>query len=158
LDNCCCRPPGVLATAPLPPLPVAMAPRMSSASPALSPLLLPTVPPMSVAQFARTLLPSKTDVPRSTPQAISAAGTPAVQIAGPTVPWPYSAPFRPTAIAIIVVTVDGVHGQHHHPGKYVQAGRQVEQVDPAHACQVHRSTPCNGSSAAAATAIGQQGG
>ncbi len=48
-------------------------------------------------------------------------------------------------------------GMHHTPGKPVQAGRVVGQVDPACACQVRQGTPCNGA-AAAITAVIWQGG
>ncbi len=84
---------------------------------------------VSVASFAKRLLPShpsKADVHRSTPQVISAAGTPAAQIVGPTAPWPSFAPLQPTTIAIIVVLVAGVQGQRHHPGKPVRAGGVVD--------------------------------
>jgi hypothetical protein len=81
-----CHPPQMLAIELLlPPLP-AMMPRMSSASLTLLLLPLHTTLPKSIAQFSWLLLPSMTYVPRSTPQAISAAGTPAVQIASPIVP------------------------------------------------------------------------
>jgi hypothetical protein len=111
-----------------PPLP-AMVLRKSSASPASLPLPPPTALPISVAQFARTLLPSKTDMPRSTPQAISTAGKPVVKIVGPEAPWPSSALLQPATIAVIVVLVTGVCGQCHHPGEPVQAGGVVDQVD-----------------------------
>ncbi len=61
-------------------------------------------------QFFWTLLPSKTDVPGSTPQAISAVGTPAAQIAGPPAPWPSSAPLWPAAIAVVIVLAAKVRG------------------------------------------------
>ncbi len=80
---------------------------------------------ISIAQFAKTLLPShpsKKDMPGSTLQVISFAGKPAAQIAGPTAPWPSFAPLRPAAVTIIVVLVSGVPRRCHHPGKPVQAG------------------------------------
>jgi hypothetical protein len=83
LQRCRCCPPLLM-----------MVSKMSSASPALLPLPMFTALPMSVAQFARMLLPSKMDMPGSTPEAISAAGTPAAQIASLTVPWPSSACYR----------------------------------------------------------------
>jgi hypothetical protein len=155
--DCHCCLPQALATAPPLPLPPEMVPRTSSASSALPPPPLTTVPPMSVAQFARMLLSSKTDVPGSTLQAISAAGTPAAQIKGPTVPWPSSALLWPPAIAVAVVLVAGVCGQCHHPCKPVQAGGVVDQVDPACAPQVRQGAPGDGATTAAA-AVGWQGG
>ncbi len=65
------------------------------------------------------------DVPGSTPQAISTAGIPAVQIAGLTVPWPSSTLLWTATIAIVVGPVAGVRGWHHHPSEPVQAGREV---------------------------------
>jgi hypothetical protein len=95
----------------------------------LSPWPLPTALLISVAQFARTLLPSKIDVLGSTPQTISAVGTLAAQIASPTAPWwPFSAPLRPAIVAVIVGLVARVHGHCHHFGKPVQAGGEVDQV------------------------------
>ncbi len=88
--------------------------------------------------------PLQTDVPGSNPQAISAAGTPAAQITGPTVPWPSSAPFWPATVAVVIVLEAVVRGQYHHPGKPVQAGEVVGRVDPACTRQVSQGAPCNG--------------
>jgi hypothetical protein len=118
-DNCHCCLPWAPVTAPLPPLLPVTAPLISSTSPALLPLPPPTTPPMSIAQFARTLIPSKTGMSRSTLQAISAAGTSAAQNTGPAVPWPYSAPLQPVIIDVVIVPVDRVHGHCHYSGKPV---------------------------------------
>ncbi len=111
------------------------------------PCLIATAPAHSVVDVhcpvSRTLLPSKTDVPGSTPQAISTAGTPAAQIVGLAVPWSSFPPLLPATIAVVVVPVSGVCGQCHHPGKPMQAGRVVDQVNPAHTHQVHQGAPCN---------------
>ncbi len=77
----------------------------------------PTVPPKYVAPFSWTWLPSKTDMPGSTLQAISAAGTPAAQITGLTAPWPSSALLWPAAVKVVIFLVTGVHGHCHYPGK-----------------------------------------
>ena len=103
LGNHDCRPPRVLAIKLLPPLPPEMVARMSSASIACLLLPPPTTPPKSVAQVARMLLPSKTDLSGSTPQAIFAAGIPAAQIASQTAHRPFSALLQPAAIAVIIV-------------------------------------------------------
>jgi hypothetical protein len=132
---------------------LAIAVRTSSASTALLPPPPPTTPPKSVAQFFWTLLLSKTDMPGSTSQAIFAVGTPAVQIAGPTAPWPSSDPLLPAAIAVFVVLATGVRGQCHHPGKPVQAGGVVGQVDPACARQVRQGAPCNDAATTIAAGI-----
>ncbi len=42
------------------------------------------------------------------------------------------APLWPTANALVAITVTWVCRQCHHPGKPVQAGGEVDQVDPAH--------------------------
>jgi hypothetical protein len=139
-----CRLPWVLTTLPPLPLQPAMVARMSSASPAFSPPPPPTAPPMSIAQFAKTLLPSKTDVPGSTLQAISAAGTPVAKIVGPTAPWPSTTLLWPATIDVVVVLVDKVHWHCHHSGEPVQAGGENDQVDPTHARQVHCGAPCDG--------------
>jgi hypothetical protein len=118
----------------------------------------PNMPLMSIAQFARTLLPFKTDMPGYTPQAISAAGTPPAQFTGLTAPRPSSAPLWPVAIAVVVVLVVGVHGRCHHSGKPMQAGGVVDQVSPARAHQVRQGTPCNGAATAANTAVSWRGG
>ncbi len=157
MGDCQRHPPRLLAMAPLPPPLLVMALRMSSASPALLPLPVPTALPMSVGQFARIVLPSKTDVPGSIPQAISTVGTPAVQIAGQTAPWPFSASLQSTAIAVIVILVAGVHGQCHHPGKPVKAGGVVDQIDPACTRQVHQGAHCGGAAATAAANVWRGG-
>jgi hypothetical protein len=140
----------------LPP-PPAMVPKMSSASPALLPLPPLTTQPKSIAQFFWTLLAYKADLPGSTLQAISTAGTPAVQIAGTTVPWPSSAPLWPATIAAVIAPAAGVRKQCHHPGKPVQAGGVVGQVNSAHARQVRQGAPCNGATATVAAVIWQRG-
>ncbi len=140
----------------LPPLP-AMAPRMSSASLALLLQPPPTTPPKYIAQFSSTLLPSKTDVPRFTSQAISTAGTPAVQIVGWTAPWPSSTLLWPAAITVIIHPAAGVCGRCHHPGEPVQAGGVVGRVDPTPTHQVRQGAPCNGA-AAVITAVVWEGG
>jgi hypothetical protein len=125
------HPPRALTIELLPPPLPAIVPRMSSTSLALLPPSPPIMPPKFVAQFFWTSLPSKTDVPWSTPQAISAAGTPAAQIAGQTAPCPSSSPLWPATIAVVIIPAAGVRERCHHPGKPVQAGREVSQADPA---------------------------
>ncbi len=49
--------------------------------------------------------------------------------------------------------VSGVCRQCHHPGKPVQAGGEVDRVDPARARQVRQGTPCDGATAAVAAII-----
>jgi hypothetical protein len=128
--DCCCRLPQALAMEPLPPPPPAMGPRMSTTYPALLPPSPPNALAKSIAQFSCMLLPSKTDVPKSTLQANSAASRPAAQIAGPTAPWPSSALLWPTAFAEVINPMAGVCRQCQYPGKPVQAGGVVSQPCP----------------------------
>ncbi len=97
----------------------------------------PTAPPKSIAQFSWMSLPSKTDVPGSTPQAISTAGRPAVKIAGPTAPWPSSAPLWPAAIAVVIVPIAGVRGRCHYPGN---RGSNVEFVTFSNELEHHMTS------------------
>ncbi len=146
-----------LTTEPLLHLPPAIAPRKSSASPAFLPPPPPTVLPKSIAQFSWTLCPSKTDLPGPTPQAISAAGTPAAQITDPTAIWPSSALLWPAAIIAATLPVAVVRAQCHYPCEPVQAGGALDRVNPASTRQVRQGAPCNGAATATA-AVGWWGG
>ncbi len=124
------RPPRVLTMEPLLLPPPAIVQRMPATYQAMLPSSPPTALPKSVAQFSWTLLPSKTDMPGSTLQAISAVGRPAVQFAGPKRPWPSSNLLWPTSVAAVIVPIAGVCKQCHHHGEPVQAGGVLSRPCP----------------------------
>ncbi len=126
-------PSAALAMEPLLPLLLAMAPRTSLALPL--PHRVIAAPAQHAAKVCCPVFldaaPFQNRCAQVHPAGHICWGHTSMLIADPTAPWPSSAPLQPAATAVIIVPATGLHGQCHHPGKPVQAGGIVGQVDPA---------------------------